>query len=153
MTIYIPYNRWTGSNKKRNKRRRFMQKAMRRMPTKAEKALYQCCKALGLRAITQHCMCGYFVDIYLPLLTIAIEADGPTHDGEEAQANDAARTRNILRAFPNVKIVRYKNAEILNDANFFYRLKADLIRESGMASWPFKRYRSIDNYQDNRLAY
>lgn len=120
----------------KNKRFKMIQYSLKRFPTKAEKALNACCKALGFKIEPQKTFCGYIVDLYLPQLTVAIEADGGYHADADQVAKDAARTRNIKAKFPSMPIVRYTNEQILNDPDFYHKLNRDLLNASGFSRWP-----------------
>ncbi len=55
----------------------------------------------------------YIVDFYAPACRIAIEIDGSSHDGEEAQKRDRRRQKYIENC--GIRFLRYTNDEVLGD--------------------------------------
>ena len=58
----------------------------------------------------QYSVGPYVLDFYCPALKLAIEIDGPTHDGGDAPEYDAARQAYVETL--GVVFVRFRNAEI-----------------------------------------
>jgi very-short-patch-repair endonuclease len=55
----------------------------------------------------------FIVDFYAPELRLAIEIDGPTHDGPEAQESDAGRLAFIESM--GVVVLRFSNGQVYDD--------------------------------------
>lgn len=55
----------------------------------------------------------YVVDFYCPVLKLAIEVDGSTHEGEEAGIRDAERQQ-YIEAF-GIHFLRFTNAQVQTD--------------------------------------
>ena len=77
-------------------------------------------------------MAGYIVDIFLPQLLVAIEADGKNHE----ETKDKKREQRIITTNIGLRFLRYKNGEI-TAPNFKQRLKTDLLTISGCQIWAF----------------
>ena len=52
----------------------------------------------------------YILDFYCPALKLAIEIDGSSHEGEDAQEYDAIRQQAIKAL--GIRFLRFKNADI-----------------------------------------
>ncbi len=75
-----------------------LRKKLRNEPTEAEVFLWQKLKNKqlnGYKFRRQYGIGEYVVDFYCVEARLAIEVDGPIHDGEENAANDADRQKNI----------------------------------------------------------
>jgi len=69
---------------------------LRQTSTSSEDALWQRLRARrfhGLKVRRQHPVGGFVLDFYCEDLQLAIEVDGPVHDGPVAAAADAERQR------------------------------------------------------------
>ena len=55
----------------------------------------------------------YVLDFYCPARKLAIELDGGSHDGDEAQAYDAERQRYIETL--NIRFLRFTNSDIYDN--------------------------------------
>ena len=74
-------------------------------------------KRLGnLKFTRQKPLDEYIVDFYCADLMLAIEIDGDTHAGQKQYDQD--RTKNLSRF--GVEVVRYTNAEVLNNLEGVY---------------------------------
>ena len=62
----------------------------------------------------------YILDFYCPALKLAIEIDGCSHDGEDAEEYDVIRQRTI-EAF-GIHFIRFRNAEVLRNVPVRYPL-------------------------------
>jgi very-short-patch-repair endonuclease len=85
---------------------------MRRHSTLAEARLWRRLRHRqieGLKFRRQHIIAGWIVDFYCPLLRLAVEVDGPHHDGQKAQ--DERRTR--ILADHGVQVVRVSAQAVL----------------------------------------
>lgn len=105
-------------------------KGMRKNPTKAESALFAAAKALGSQVLSQVPFGNKkkgqrIVDIYLPRLKIALEADGSQHYAPEGLKADAERAAFFGKHYPAVKFLRYPNHEIMRHG-FIDRLRGDI---------------------------
>lgn len=88
---------------------------MKRSKTKAEYELWMRLRAFPeLDIHGSYALGPFIVDFYWPEYRIAIEVDGPSHDGPKAQAKDARRTR-FLKEEHGVFVVRYKNDDVYLD--------------------------------------
>ena len=107
---YIPYNKTLTQKAREN----------RKNPTSAEKKLwYEALsnKRLGnLKFTRQKPLDEYIVDFYCAELMLAIEIDGDTHAGQEQY--DKRRTENLNKY--GVEVIRYTNAEVLNNLEGVY---------------------------------
>ena len=108
---YIPYNKALTQKAREN----------RKNPTAAEKKLwYEVLesKRLGnLKFTRQKPLDEYIVDFYCAELMLAIEIDGDTHTDQEQY--DRRRTENLNKY--GVEVIRYTNAEVLNNLEGVYQ--------------------------------
>ena len=108
---YISYNKTLTQKAREN----------RKNPTPAEKKLWYevlSNKRLGnLKFTRQKPLAEYIVDFYCAELMIAIEIDGDTHASQEQY--DKRRTE-ILNKY-GVEVIRYTNAEVLNNLEGVYQ--------------------------------
>ena len=56
---------------------------------------------------------GFILDFYAPSARLCIELDGRSHDGAEAQAYDAERSRVLAGA--GIRVLRVQNAEVMRN--------------------------------------
>ena len=107
---YVPYNKTLTQRARQN----------RKNPTPAEQKLWH--KVLqgkrldNLKFTRQKPLAEYIVDFYCAELMLAIEIDGDTHARQEEY--DKERTKNLSRF--GVEVVRYTNAEVLNNLEGVY---------------------------------
>ncbi len=90
---------------------------LRREMTPAEVVLWDRLRdrqAAGLRFRRQHSAGVFILDFYCPARMLAVELDGSSHDGAEAQEYDAARTEYLEAA--GIRVLRFANADVLRDA-------------------------------------
>lgn len=108
---YIPYNRILTEKARKN----------RKNPTLAEQKLWHevlRSKRLGnLKFTRQKPLAEYIVDFYCAELMLAIEIDGDTHVGQKQYDKD--RTKNLNKF--GVEVIRYTNAEVLNNLEGVYQ--------------------------------
>lgn len=93
----------------------------RKEPTEAERVLWEYLrdrKFFGKKFRRQHILRGFVVDFYCFEDRLAVELDGPIHSKQKDY--DKAR-QNVLKDF-GVKILRFKNDEVLRDAQLVLRL-------------------------------
>lgn len=84
--------------------------------TPAERTLWsKLCRRqfLGLKFRKQHGIGPFVVDFFCPEKQLVIEVDGEVHDDEEQKLYDHARAAYLCEL--GLKIIRYRNAEILQN--------------------------------------
>ncbi len=87
--------------------------ALRRERTKAEVLLWQRLRAGqvgGWKFRQQYSVGPYVLDFYCPQLKLALEIDGPTHEGDEAAAYDANRQA-FIESY-GICFLRFSNKQI-----------------------------------------
>lgn len=106
---------------------------MRRRPTRAErrfkKVLRQALQGSNYKVVTQRMFVntkaakqkGYIVDFYIPVLKLAIEIDGSSHDSKQAGKYDVVRTSFL--AYRGVKVLRFTNEETHQQDHCITRLQ------------------------------
>lgn len=109
---------------------------MKRNPTKAEVRLEFLCRDMGLAVIPQHVKSGYILDIMLPQINVAIEADGSGHYTDNGMLRDMKRLARLRSEDSNFNILRYPNEKILTDKDFPSELARDIFKLSGFTEWP-----------------
>ena len=116
---YISYNKTLKQKAREN----------RKNPTSAEKKLWYevlANKRLdNLKFTRQKPLDKYIVDFYCAELRIAIEIDGDTHADQEQY--DKRRTENLNEY--GVEVIRYTNAEVLNNLQGVYQDLCERISE------------------------
>ena len=108
---YIPYNKTLTEKARKN----------RKNPTPAEQKLWhevlQSKRLDNLKFTRQKPLDEYIVDFYCAKLMLAIEIDGDTHAGQKQYDED--RTKNLNKF--GVEVIRYTNAEVLNNLEGVYQ--------------------------------
>lgn len=116
---YIPYNTHLKELARKN----------RKNPTKAEKKMwYEVLKNKNLEGYTflrQKPLVDFIADFYCSKLLLVIEIDGNWHAGEAANEYDKERTL-ILNQF-GIKVIRFKNNEVLNNINMVHKRLSELV--------------------------
>ena len=108
---YVPYNRSLTEKARQN----------RNNPTPAERKLWS--EVLRrknfnhLKFTRQKPLGDYIVDFYCPERMLVIGIDGDSHD--EQQQQDETRTRRLNAM--GIKVIRYTNAEIMNNIEGVYQ--------------------------------
>ena len=114
---YVPYDKNLVSRAKE----------LRKETTEAEKIFWgkilQNKKLKNLKFTRQKPIDHFIVDFYCANLRLIIEIDGEIHD---FQKNRDMERDNILKQKFGLKIIRYKNEEVLNNVN---KVTEDLIRK------------------------
>lgn len=89
---------------------------LRNEPPVAERLLWQHLRgeALGAKFRRQVSIGRYVVDFYCPSLHLAVEVDGESHAGDEAQAYDEVRQREIESL--GIRFVRVANEDVCRSA-------------------------------------
>jgi very-short-patch-repair endonuclease len=84
--------------------------------TKAEELLWQNLRNRRLKGFKfrrQHPIAGYIADFYCHEARLVIEIDGGIHDLSDYQEHDIGRTIELEKL--GIKVIRFKNKEILSD--------------------------------------
>ena len=108
---YIPYNKTLTEKARKN----------RKNPTPAEQKLWhevlQSKRLDNLKFTRQKPLDEYIVDFYCSELMLAIEIDGDTHAKQKQY--DRNRTKNLNKH--GVEVIRYTNADVLNNLEGVYQ--------------------------------
>ena len=83
-------------------------------------------QVLGCRFRRQYSVGAYVLDFYCPAIKLAVEIDGDSHLGEEAQANDRERQTSIEAL--GIRFLRFTNGEVFNKLDGVI----DTVREAAM---------------------
>ncbi|MCS7310882.1 MAG: DUF559 domain-containing protein [Armatimonadetes bacterium] len=98
---------------------------MRKQMTPAERVLWAHLRANRLEGYhfrRQQVIAGFIVDFYCHRAALAVEVDGDGHD----QSYDA--DRDVILAQHGIRVVRFTNAEVLNDVGkVVSRIREELI--------------------------
>ena len=89
---------------------------LRRESTPTEKILWNRIRNKqinGLKFRQQHGFGNYIMDFYCPAIRLCIEIDGEVHETTEAKEYDKERT--VFLNHYGIKVIRFRNEEILND--------------------------------------
>ena len=117
-------------------------KQNRNNPTKAEKYIWDNLLAnqkTSYKFIQQKTILNFILDFYCSELLLGIEIDGEYH--EEREYQDLARSEELEKA--KIKIIRYKNEDVLNNINF---VKEDLSEQIN------KRIQEIEHFTSSLKA-
>jgi very-short-patch-repair endonuclease len=113
-----PLPRWRRSKAPRRARQNLNDRS-----TPAELAFASALRDAGLRyeqnytIRTAESFSGYYlVDFYVPRLKLLVEIDGGVHKSLKRQWKDRLRTEAIERAMPHLRLVRFWNSQVLDDA-------------------------------------
>jgi very-short-patch-repair endonuclease len=110
---------------------------MRKNPTDSEKKLWkelQKFRTKGFIFRRQHPIDIFIADFYCHKLRLIIEADGEIHDNEESQEYDEGRSAELEKY--DIKVLRFKNSEVLNNINKVTTTITTLISEISSPSLP-----------------
>ena len=91
---------------------------LRKNQTPAEKVLWECLrdrKLAGLKFYRQKPIDRYVADFYCPECKLVVEVDGDIHTDKNQKEHDLVRD-DALSEF-GITILRFRNGEILRDAN------------------------------------
>jgi very-short-patch-repair endonuclease len=80
-------------------------------------------KLNGYKFRRQHPVGQFIVDFFCPEKELVIEIDGGIHNEEEVKERDENRTAELERL--GLKVMRFKNEEVLNDLNEVLRRIAE----------------------------
>lgn len=103
----IAYNRHEELEKRR---------ALRQRSPEMERVLWQMLRGRRLNNLKfrrQYSVGPYVLDFYCPILKLALEIDGFSHDGPDAQEYDAERQRYIEAH--GIRFLRFPNASVHTD--------------------------------------
>ena len=108
---YVPYNKALTDKARQN----------RKNPTPAERKLWlevlRHERLNQLKFTRQKPLGDYIVDFYCAERLLAIEIDGDSHDARQQQDETRTRRLNAL----GIEVVRYTNAEIMNNVEGVYQ--------------------------------
>lgn len=91
---------------------------LRKEMTEAEKVFWEMVRdrrMFGLKFRRQQVIDGFIVDFYCDSLGLCVEIDGGVHDTEEQWEYDKLRGEAL--ALRKLKILRFRNAEVLNNVD------------------------------------
>ncbi|MEA5508563.1 endonuclease domain-containing protein [Crocosphaera sp. UHCC 0190] len=91
----------------------------------------------GAKFRRQYSIGGFVVDFYVPELRLAIEVDGPSHLGAEAQAYDAQRQA-FIESF-GTRFLRFTNQQVYQELDAVVEAIALVILDMRSLSPPFQR--------------
>ncbi|GAA0513248.1 endonuclease domain-containing protein [Deinococcus depolymerans] len=87
---------------------------LRRVMTPAERRLwFELLRTHPVKFRRQVPLLGFILDFYAPSARLCVEVDGRSHDGAEAQAYDAERSR--LLAGAGIRVLRVQNTEVMRN--------------------------------------
>jgi very-short-patch-repair endonuclease len=110
---------------------------MRKNPTESEKLLWEHLKKIrseGFIFRRQHPVDIFIADFYCHKIKLAIEIDGGVHECEQAQKYDDGRTGELERY--GIKVIRFKNEEVLNNIKLVMNKIQSTIMELASPSLP-----------------
>jgi very-short-patch-repair endonuclease len=93
-------------------------RTMRKEPTESERILWERLRKMrseGFIFRRQHPIDIFITDFYCHKIRLVIEVDGEIHDQVKAQEYDDGRSGELERY--GLKVIRFKNEEILDDIN------------------------------------
>jgi very-short-patch-repair endonuclease len=94
--------------------------------TEAEQKLWALLRnrqLMGHKFRRQHAIAEYVLDFYCHGSKLAIELDGTVHNSDEAKEYDNART--IFLNDTGIKVLRFRNEEVINDPAAVLHIIAD----------------------------
>ena len=93
-------------------------KFMRKNPTETEKILWQALRNRQLKGYKfrrQHPLFHFIADFYCHEVKLVIEIDGDYHQDITQKEKDEGRTYELTKY--DIKVIRFKNEEVLNNLN------------------------------------
>jgi very-short-patch-repair endonuclease len=99
----------------------------------------------GCKFRRQYSVGAFVIDFYVPELKLAIEIDGSSHDGEEAQAYDAQRQSYIESK--GIRFLRFTNRQVYQELDAVVGaigLVVEKIRREPLPSPPLAKGRGQD---------
>lgn len=92
-----------------------VRKALRNAPTLGEEILWKYLKGsrLGMKFRRQYGVGNYVVDFYCASARLAVELDGASHDGPEAQLYDDVRQKDIESL--GIRVIRFSESEAVRN--------------------------------------
>lgn len=102
-------------------------RVLRKEITHAESVLWECIrnKKLGVKFRRQHPIDPYILDFYCHEVQIGIEVDGSIHEYGDNKLYDKYRTIQLKEY--EIKIIRFRNEEVLNGIDEVVKRIKDLI--------------------------
>jgi len=90
-------------------------RVLRKTMTHCESILWECIRnnKLGVKFRRQHPIEAFILDFYCHELKLGIEVDGSIHEYGDNQLYDAGRTIQLNEY--EIRIIRFRNEEVLND--------------------------------------
>ena len=126
---YVSYNRSLTGKARQN----------RKNPTPAERRLWfevlQHKRLNHLKFTRQKPLSGYIVDFYCAERMLAIEVDGDNHAAQRRQDETRTRRLNAL----GIEVIRYTNAEIMNNLEGVYESLLKQVTERRLPQPPLPR--------------
>jgi very-short-patch-repair endonuclease len=104
--------------------------AMRKNPTEAENILWKTLKKFRIEGYIfrrQHPINIFIVDFYCHKIKLVIEVDGEIHNQVQAQEYNDGRSGELERY--GVKVIRFKNEEIINNQELIIQKIRSIIKE------------------------
>lgn len=120
---YKVFNRPSGTQRR---------KLLRHTSPPAEQLLWQHLRGKKINSFKfrrQHGIGNFVVDFYCPKARLAIEIDGPTHIGRDAEEDDEERAQIIKEA--NIRILRFSNSEIYSEIKAVLTRIKEALAETG----------------------
>jgi len=124
----VKIGRWQFGHWRTSDTLRASARLLRREQTRAEQVLWQALRnrqAGGLKFRRQHAFRWCVVDLYCPECRLAIEIDGPIHDGEKER--DQERDNRLARE--GIRVLRLTNDQVLHALDETLQLIAEVARE------------------------
>ncbi|MCX6301248.1 MAG: endonuclease domain-containing protein [Bacteroidia bacterium] len=103
---------------------------MRKNSTEAENILWKSLKKFRIKGYIfrrQHPIDIFIADFYCHKIKLVIEVDGEVHDNIQAQEYDDGRSGEIERY--GIKVIRFKNEEIINNQELIIQKIRSIITE------------------------
>lgn len=107
---------------------------MRKNSTEAENILWKSLKEFRIKGYIfrrQHPIDIFIADFYCHKIKLVIEVDGEVHDNIQAQEYDDGRSGEIERY--GIKVIRFKNEEIINNQELIIQRIRSIITGGGEA--------------------
>ena len=103
-------------------------RVLRKTMTHCESILWECIRnnKLGVKFRRQHPIEAFILDFYCHELKLGIEVDGSIHEYGDNQLYDAGRTIQLNEY--EIRIIRFRNEEVLNDGDGVVGRIKDLIQ-------------------------
>lgn len=101
---------------------------LRREMTRAEAEMWRVLRRYpGIRFRRQHPIDRMILDFYAPSIRLCVEVDGGIHDTAAQKARD--RTRTAALAAQGIRVIRFRNEEVLKDISAVLRRIGEAVAE------------------------